>query len=550
MKRIYSLLFILGSVFSMQSQSLLADQNKFTKADTLRGSLRAERTSFDVISYNLDIKLDPEKHYINGFNEIEFKVVEPTSKIQLDLFKNMTIDSIVYQNKRLSYTREANAVFIAFEDLLGQNNVERLKFYYSGYPQVAKNAPWDGGFVFSKDKQNKPFIGVAVQGTGASLWFPNKDHQSDEPEYTNIKVSVPNGLMNVSNGRLISETPLNNGYTKWHWRVEHPINNYNITLNVADYAHFKDNYKGLSLDYYVLKENLDKAKVQFEQVKPMMDCFYEKYGAYPFPKDGYKLVETPYLGMEHQSAVAYGNNYMNGYLGSDPSSTGVGLKFDFIIVHESGHEWFGNSITSSDIADMWIHESFTTYSDAVFIECELGKKAAIKYLNGVQKSIQNDRPIIGNYGVNHQGSQDMYYKGANMLNTLRSVFNDDEKWWATLKEFHNTFKWQIINTQDVVDFYNAKIEYDISPIFNQYLKYNEIPQLQLKFNSDKTVSMRWKTDESGFKMPIEFQTSSEGVIKREKLSNAWKIIDLELENPKDLAINTFGFYIEVKEVNL
>jgi len=260
---------------------------------------------------------------------------------------------------------------------------------------LPKNAPWDGGFVFSKDTNDKPFIGVAVQGTGASLWYPNKDHQSDEPESVDIKVSVPNGLMNVSNGRLIAETALGDGYTQWHWKVRQPINSYNITLNIADYVHFEDRYNQLSLDYYVLKENLDKAKQQFQQVRPMMDCFYEKFGDYPFQKDGFKLVETPYLGMEHQSAVAYGNGYQNGYLGTDLSKTGIGLKWDFIIIHESAHEWFGNSVSATDIADMWIHESFTAYAESVFVECEFGKKEAIKYLYGLRDIIANDKPIIG-----------------------------------------------------------------------------------------------------------------------------------------------------------
>jgi len=548
MKRIYIFLFIFSFSLTMHSQIVNANRETFSRADTLRGGLRPERTSFDVLSYTLDIKVNPEKRYIQGFNEIEFEVKAPTKRIQLDLFQNMQIDSIISEGKSLSYEREFNAVFINFNKRLQKSSVQRLKFYYSGYPRVAKNAPWDGGFVFSKDRNDNPFIGVAVQGTGASLWYPNKDHQSDEPESVDIKVAVPNGLMNVSNGRLIAETALEDDYTQWHWRVEHPINNYNITLNIADYVHFEDQYNELSLDYYVLKENLDKAKQQFQQVQPMMDCFYEKFGEYPFQKDGYKLVETPYLGMEHQSAVAYGNGYQNGYLGTDLSKTGIGLKWDFIIIHESAHEWFGNSVSAADIADMWIHESFTAYAESVFVECEFGKKEAIRYLYGLRGIIANDRPIIGKYGVNHEGSGDMYYKGANMLNTLRSVVNNDEKWWSLLKEFHETFKYQTIHANDVINFYNSRTKLNLKPIFEQYLNYASIPELQLKFDKNKTLYLRWKTDVENFKMPIDFQNAKEGNLSRALIDNNWKKIKVELEDLGDLAINKYGYYIRISQV--
>jgi len=548
MKRIYIFLFSFSFSLTMHSQILNANQEIFSRADTLRGALRPERTSFDVLSYTLDIKVNPEKRYVQGFNEIEFEVKAPTKRIQLDLFQNMKIDSIIFEGESLNYEREFNAVFINFDKSLQKTSVQSLKFYYSGYPRVAKNAPWDGGFVFSKDSNDKPFIGVAVQGTGASLWYPNKDHQSDEPESVDIKVSVPNGLINVSNGRLIAETALGDGYTQWHWRVEQPINNYNITLNIADYVHFEDQYNELSLDYYVLKENLDKAKQQFQQVQPMMDCFYEKFGEYPFQKDGFKLVETPYLGMEHQSAIAYGNGYQNGYLGTDLSKTGIGLKWDFIIIHESAHEWFGNSISAADLADLWIHESFTAYAESVFVECEFGKKEAIRYLYGLRDIIANDRPMIGKYGVNHEGSGDMYYKGANMLNTLRSVINNDEKWWSLLKEFHETFKYQTIHANDVINFYNSRTKLNLKPIFDQYLNYTSIPELQLKFDKNKTLYLRWKTDVENFKMPIDFQNAEKGNLSKVLIDNNWKKIEVELEDLGDLAINKYGYYITISQV--
>ena len=311
----------------------LSAQEPTTRKDSLKGSLRIERTCYDVLRYDLNVKVTPSKKFIVGYNEITFKIVSNTKKIQLDLFDNMQIDSIIFNSKKLKYKREFDAVFVNFGKELTADSQNILRFYYSGNPIIAKRAPWDGGFVYNNDSSGKDWVGVAVQGTGSSLWYPCKDTQSDEPDLgATIKVAVPNGLMDVSNGRLTGSEDLKNGYTRWDWEVKNPINNYDITLNIADYIHFGENYKGLDLDFYVLRENEARAKVQFEQVKPMLDCFQSKFGEYPFKEDGYKLVETPYLGMEHQSAVAYGNKYENGYLGSDLSRTGIGMLFDFIII--------------------------------------------------------------------------------------------------------------------------------------------------------------------------------------------------------------------------
>lgn len=478
----------------------------FTRRDSLQGGLRFERTCFDVLLYDLNIKINPEERSIVGFNDITFKVIEPTQKIQLDLFDNMNVDSIVWNNQKLSYKRDFDAVFINFPNNLAQNSTETLRFYYSGNPKVAKNAPWDGGFVFKKDSNGKDFIGVAVQGTGASLWYPVKDSQTDEPNHgASIKVAVPNGLMNVSNGRFKGSEDLGNGYTRWDWVVRNPINNYDITVNIADYAHIHDNHNGLDIDYYVLKENEETAKKHFEEdVKTMLDCFNSKFGKYPFWEDGYKLVETPYLGMEHQSAVAYGNKYRKGYLGMDLSGTGVGMGFDYIIIHETGHEWFGNSITSKDIADMWIHEGFTTYSETVFVECTKGYEAAQKYVNGQSRSVSNDRPIIGKFGVNNEGSGDMYFKGSLLLNTLRHVINDDAKWWAMILKYSEVFKKQIIDTQTVIHFFNKASGMDLTPIFKQYLETTSIPTFTYRVDKNY-LYYKWEDVNENFNMPFDFE---------------------------------------------
>ncbi len=536
MKKI--ILFILLSItYNTVSQT-------FTRKDSLHGGLSPERINFDVLRYDLNIKINPDEKSIVGYNEITFKVkAKKANKMQLDLFENMKVDSIVCDSKKLVFNREFNAVFVDFPSYIAKDFEQKIRFYYSGKPTIAKRAPWDGGFVFAKDNQGKHHIGVACQGDGASLWFPCKDSQSDEPDFgATIKVAVPNGLMNVSNGRLTNSEDLKNGYTRWDWEVKNPINAYDITVNIADYVHFGENYKGLDLDYYVLRENEAKAKIQFEQVKPMMDCFQSKFGEFPFKGDGYKLVETPYLGMEHQSAVAYGNKYLNGYLGNDLSGTGVGDLFDFIIIHESGHEWFGNSITSKDIADMWIHEGFTCYTESVFVECEYGLEKSQIYINGLKRNVQNDKPIIGNFGVNNEGSSDMYYKGALMLNTIRSVINDDAKWWSLLLKYSQTYRHKIIDTKTVISFFNKETGMQLNTIFDQYLKFKNIPVLELKIKKNKLV-YNWKTDLANFTMPIDIKVK--GQIIRLNPTNSSQTSEFKVKKMKEVEVLTNSFFIKV-----
>lgn len=499
----YLILFLIISLSSLLHSQVFQGQKEYTIADSLRGSLRPERTSFDVLKYNLNVKVEPDKKFISGFNKISFRVLENLPLMQLDLFANMKVDSILFHGEILRFEREFNAVFISFNKQLKTNSIDSLEFYFSGNPLIAKTPPWDGGFIFSKDENGKDWVSVAVQGMGASLWYPNKDHQSDKPEEAEIHVAAPDGLMNVSNGRFTGKKELGNGFTEWSWKVTNPINNYNIILNIGDYVHFSDKFRDLDLDYYVLSYNLEKAKKQFQEVHPMMECFYTHFGEYPFVEDSYKLIESPHLGMEHQSAIGYGNNYKMGYDGTDISKSGVGMKFDFILIHESAHEWFGNSITSSDIADMWIHEAFTSYAEAVYVECRWGKEDAFAYLNGLQNSmIRNEEPLIGDYGVNKEGSTDMYYKGANMLHTLRGVINDDEKWWALLKNFSETFKHKITNTEEVIAFFEANSDETLTPIFKQYLYHPEAPKLQVKKEKCR-IYYRWEVSVENFEMPID-----------------------------------------------
>lgn len=544
MKKIVLFSALVLSMHGVSAQ-LTVPKEHFTRRDTLQGGLRPERTSTDIQRYDLNITLDINNKKIVGYNDITFKVAENTSKIQIDLFENMNVDSIVYRNQKVLYKRELLATFIDFPNVLEKGNTEKIRFYYSGSPVIAKKAPWDGGFVYSKDSAGKPWVAVACQGFGASCWFPVKDSQSDEPDFgASIKVAVPNGLMNVSNGRFIGSEDLKNGYTRWDWEVKNPINTYDMTLNVADYVHIHDTHKGLDLDYYVLRANEEKARKHFEEVKPMMDCFQSKFGEYPFKEDGYKLVETPYLGMEHQSAVAYGNRYLKGYSGSDLSGTGIGLLFDYITIHESGHEWFGNSITSKDIADMWIHEGFTMYTEIAFIECQFGYEKAMQYAKGLQRSVSNDRPIIGSYGVNKEGSGDMYPKGALLLNTLRHVINNDAKWWEIVLKYSNTYKKKIIDTETVINFFNQESGINLTPIFNQYLRYVTIPSLALKVEKGK-LAYRWKVYENNFAMPIDIFIKNKKV--RIQPTKEWIISDIKIKNVSDVNVPTDTFFVDIEK---
>lgn len=537
----YLLFFILFSFFQFSNAQLLSGKEKnHTRKDSLRGSLRPERTDYDVKKYDLFVKVDPEKKYISGVNKISFKTSAKLPKLQIDLFENMKIDSILFRGKKLKFNREFNAVFVEFEKAIKKNKKRTIEVYYYGNPIIAKTPPWDGGFIFTKDQNGKDWVSVAVQGTGASLWYPNKDHLSDEPEEVEIHIAAPKDLVAVSNGRLMGKEELDKNFTQWNWKVVNPINNYNIILNIGDYVNFSDQFQDLDLEYYVLSYNLEKAKQSFQEVQPMMDCFYKKIGPYPFPEDSYKLVETPFLGMEHQSAVAYGNGFGFGYRGSDLSATGVGLNWDYIIIHESGHEWFGNSITAKDIADMWIHESFTSYTEAIYIECRWGLEKALTYLNGVKRTmVRNNKPIIGDYGVNAEGSGDMYFKGANMINTLRFVINDDEKWWNILNNFTSEFKHTTTDTESVVAFFEAETGLELTPFFDQYLRYTKLPQLQFK-KEKNVISYRWKTDVENFEIPVELSNDAEEI--RIYPTNKWQELDQEIST-KHLKVNLKKFYI-------
>lgn len=506
MRKSLLLLLILFAATQLRGQ-LLTGKPTFTRADSLRGTLTPLRTCYDVNFYHLDVKFDLDKRFISGSNRFKFTSTSDFDRLQFDLFDNLTVEKVVYKGQNLAFNREFNAVFVTFPAPIKKGAKDEFTVFYSGNPIVAKRAPWDGGISYAVDSLGKAFVASACEGIGASVWWPNKDHLSDEPDSMLISVSVPDGLKDVSNGRLRQVTPLGNGYTRFDWFVANPINNYNVAVNIGDYVHFSDNYAGekgkLSLDYWVLSYNLDRAKKQFgANVTPMLKSFEHWFGPYPFYEDGFKLVETSYLGMEHQSAVAYGNKYRNGYLGRDRSGTGQGLYWDYIVIHESGHEWFGNNITNKDLADMWIHEGFTDYSEALFVESTRGKAAGQEYVLGLRREIANKTPLIGTYGVNSEGSGDMYNKGANLLNMVRTVIDDDTKWRAILRGLNKTFYHQTVTTEQVVRYINKQAGMDLTPVFDQYLRFPNLAVLEYKVVNGE-CQVRWKADVKGFNMPLK-----------------------------------------------
>ena len=494
-----------------------------THADALRGEYGRYRANNDLLSYHLDIRVDPEKKFLSGKNRIRFKMLKDDNRIQLDLYDNLKIDEIVFEPESnflsprqgdpttklsdpivLKYTRDSGAVWVNFPRTLKAGRSYTIDFHYSGTPQTIGRF---GGFTFSKDPAGRPWIFTACEGEGASIWWPNKDQWKDEPDSMRISVAIPSNLTDVSNGKFLGKTDLGDGYTRWDWLVQYPINNYDVSLNIGNYVHFDDRLGDLSLDFYALPEDLDKAKKQFSQARGMLEAYQHYFGEYPFKKDGYKLIQAPYSGMEHQSAVTYGNRFANGYLERDWTEVGISPRFDFIIIHESGHEWFGNSVTAADRSDMWIHEGWTTYLECLYVEYMFGKDDGLRYTNGYQAKVRNQQPIVAPRGVNATPPQDQYFKGALFINTLRSIVNDDKRWWELLHDFYQHFKYQTIMTEDVVAYFNQKTGKNLTPIFNQYLRHTAIPILELVFDDGKNaVRYRWRADEPGFAMPVRVGT--------------------------------------------
>jgi aminopeptidase N len=483
----------------------------FTRADTLRGEWKTpQRSWWDVVFYDLRVAIDPADSTIRGSNGITYRVLGPAKEMQIDLMAPLGVDSMVQDGRRVTYRREGAAFFAKVSAAQRIGTQKTITVYYSGRPLIAKRPPWDGGFSWARDSLGNPWVVTTDQGMGASAWWPNKDTQADEPDSQRVALTVPDPLINVSNGRLRRIVRHPNGTSTYEWFSVNPINNYAIAVAAGVYEHHTELYQGenglLTMDFWPLAYHVDAARRQFPQARTMMKCFEHWFGPYPWYEDGYKLLEVPNTGMEHQSAVSYGNLYANGYRGRDGSGTGLGLKWDFIIVHESAHEWFGNNITSKDNADMWVHESFANYAEGLYTECLFGKDAGADYIIGNRRGIRNDTPIIPAYGVNAQGSGDMYPKGGEMLHNIRQIVNDDEKWRGILRGLNRTFGRKTVMGSEIEAYISRESGTDLSKVFDQYLRTIKIPVFEYRVYGS-SLEYRWSNVVPGFDMPVRVRLS-------------------------------------------
>ncbi|HEV7348350.1 M1 family metallopeptidase [Telluribacter sp.] len=540
-KYILSILLVVPLLASAQRQS------QFTRQDTLRGTITPERAWWDLTYYHLDVRALPADSSLRGSTTIHYKVLKPGQTMQVDLQPPLRVDKVVQGGEELTYRRDGNAYFITLKKAQKPGQQESVQVFYSGKPKVATRPPWEGGVQWERDSQGQPFVATSCQGLGASVWWPCKDHMYDEPDSMLISITTPKDLIDVSNGRLRRTVENSDGTRTFHWYVDNPINNYGVNMNIGNYVSWNETYQGekgkLDLSYYVLPQDLAKAKEQFKQVPLMLKAFEHWFGPYPFYEDGYKLVQVPYLGMEHQSSVTYGNGFQNGYLGKDLSGTGWGLKWDFIIIHESGHEWFANNITYNDVADMWVHESFTNYSENLFTEYYYGKEAGADYVIGTRRLIQNKQPIVGVYGVNQEGSGDMYYKGGNMLHTIRQIVNDDAKWRQILRGMNKTYYHQTVDGSQIESYLSKQSGKDLSKVFDQYLRDIRIPTLEYTLEGNQ-LRYRWTNTIEGFDMPVKVALDG-GTYQFIQPTTSWKT--MKTKGAKSLTVDR-NFYVGAKGV--
>ncbi len=550
MSSIPQVFLVAALVTGFAAQAVAQTARVFTRADTLRGSFTTPaRSWWDVTYYDLHVAIRPADSSISGRNAITYRVLTPGRELQIDLMMPLVIDSVTQDDRTVAFRREGNAFFATLTATQTQGASKTITVYYRGKPTVARRPPWEGGFTWGADSLGRPWIVTTDQGMGASAWWPNKDTQADEPDSQRVAINVPAPLQNISNGRGRPPIKLENSTSTFEWFVKNPINNYAIAVAAGNYAHFSEIYDGekgpLTMDYYPLDYHLDAAKRQWVQARPMMKCFEHWFGPYPWYEDGYKLIEVSNNGMEHQSAVSYGNGFANGYRGRDGSGTGLGMQWDFIIVHESAHEWFGNNITTKDMADMWVHESFANYAEGIYTECLAGKEAGARYIVGNRRGIRNDRPIIPAYDVNQQGSGDMYPKGGNMLHTIRQIVNDDEKWRSILRGLNQTFWHQTVMGKQVEDYISQLAGVNLTKVFDQYLRTTQIPVFEYRIEGS-TLSYRWSNAVPGFDMPIRVSLSSSGATLL-RPTEAWQTAPMSLASAADFKVDV-NFYVTPKAV--
>lgn len=546
----WRLVLTVAAVLGTADGVLAQNRREYARADTLRGSFTTPgRAWWDVSFYDLHVSISPADSTIRGHNAITYRVLEPASLMQIDLMTPLEVDSMVQDGRAVSFRREGAAFFASLPAPQNRGDRKTITVYYHGRPRIAPRPPWDGGFTWTADSLNRPWVATTDQGMGASVWWPNKDTQAEEPDSMRIALRLPDPMIHVGNGRLRKTIRHPDGTTTYEWFVRNPINNYAINVAAGSYEHYTEVYRGekgdLTMDFWPLSYHVEAAKRQWAQATPMMKCFEHWFGPYPWYEDGYKLIEVPNTGMEHQSAVTYGNGFANGYRGRDGSGTGYGMRWDFIIVHESAHEWFANNITVKDQADMWVHESFANYAEGLYTECQFGKEAGAAYTIGVRRGIRNDRPIIGPYNVNAQGSGDMYPKGGNLLHTIRQIVGDDEKWRSILRGLNQTFWHQTVMGKQIEDYISQRAGTDLSKVFDQYLRDTRIPVFEYAIEGS-TLRYRWANVVPGFDMPVEV-TLSANTFRMIKPTESWQTVSISLNNPADFKIDP-DYYVTAKVV--
>ena len=525
------------------------EAHTYTRADTLRGSNGPARSWWDVTYYDLNVRVSPADSSLSGWNAITYRVLASGDELQIDLQAPMSLDAVELEGAELTLRRDGSAWFASLPSPQRVGETHTVVARFSGKPVVAIRPPWDGGYQWETDASGNPWVATSNQGLGASVWWPNKDYQAEEPDSQRIAVTVPEGMTDVSNGRLRSTRENDDGTTTFEWFVSSPINNYGISVNAGTYAHWEETYEGeagtLTLDYWPLAENLDRAREQWTQVRTTVQCFEHWFGPYPFYEDGFKLVEVPYLGMEHQSAVTYGNGYQNGYRGTDLSGTGWGLQWDFIVVHEAAHEWWGNNVTAHDHADNWVHESFANYSENLYTECLTGSKdAGAEYVIGTRARIGNQQPIVAPHGVNASPPGDQYYKGGNILHTIRQLVEDDERWRQTLRRVQSELRHQIVPGTRVEEVLSRGTGIDLGTFFDQYLRTTMVPTLEWEL-SDGLLSYRWTEVVEGFDMPVRVFMGPEAEWLFPKPQ--WQVAETTMTSGDDFHVDD-NFFVESRRV--
>jgi aminopeptidase N len=519
------------------------DATPATHADSVRGADNPERAWWDVSFYDLHVRVNPGDSSFAGRNGITYRVLQPGRTMQLDLQAPLVLDSAVQDGRRLEARREDNAWFLTLPARASAGESRTVTAWYHGQP--GRGRP-DGssGVIWSRDSLGAPWFATSDELPGASIWWPLKDYLGDEPDSQRIAVTVPDSLVEVSNGRLRSTTRNGDGTTTYEWFVTGPINSYGVAVNAGRYGHFADTLDGaagrLSLDFWPLAAHLDTAKVQWAQARPMLACFEHWFGPYPWYADGYKLIETPYLGMEHQSGIAYGNKFRPGYLGRDLSGTGLGLDWDYIVIHESAHEWFGNSISTREPGDLWVHEAFATYAEGLYVECRQGRTAGAAYLIGLRKGIRNTGPVVGPRGVAGWYNTDMYFKGANVLHTIRQLLGDDARWNAILLGLTRTFRHRLVTGAEIEDYIGRASGLNLRQVFAQYFTTTMVPELEYRVEHG-TLTYRWAQVVTGFAMPVRVEIPGGGR-RWLRPTAAWQRLPVPSRTGAELVVDE-SFYV-------